>query len=128
MKYYYTIGEVSNLIDVKPYVIRYWETEFPQLRPRKVKGRIRKFDDNQILLLKKIKYMLYDQRFTIEGARQKLKSEKQSGAQLELELLPTEKKTATEPANPKALKVLQEVKKSLVSLHQKYENYLGRDK
>ncbi|MDZ4121050.1 MAG: MerR family transcriptional regulator, partial [Candidatus Cloacimonadaceae bacterium] len=86
MKYYYTIGEVSNLIGVKPYVIRYWETEFPSLKPRKGQGRIRKYDEDHILLLKKIKNMLYEQRYTIEGARQKLKKDKKSGEQLELEL------------------------------------------
>ena len=86
MKYYYTIGEVSNLIDVKPYVIRYWETEFVQLRPRKGKGRIRKYTEEQIQLLKKIKYMLYEQRFTIEGARQKLKHEMPDTDQLEIEI------------------------------------------
>lgn len=75
-KFYYTIGEVSNLIEVKPHVIRYWENEFSALRPKKAGGRIRKYSEDHILLLKKIKDMLYNQRFTIEGARQKLKNER----------------------------------------------------
>ena len=77
-KHYYTIGEVGNLLDLKPYVIRYWETEFYQLRPRKDEGRIRKYSEENILLLKKIKEMLYVQKFTIEGARQKLKADRKS--------------------------------------------------
>ncbi|GAB1468181.1 hypothetical protein MASR2M64_08890 [Candidatus Cloacimonadota bacterium] len=75
-KYYYTIGEVSNMLDVKPHVIRYWEGEFPVLRPKKAAGRIRKYSEDHILLLRKIHDMLYNQRFTIEGARQKLKQER----------------------------------------------------
>lgn len=77
-KHYYTIGEVGNLLGVKPYVIRYWESEFHQLRPRKDEGRIRKYSEDNILLLKKIKDMLYTQKYTIEGARQKLKTEKKA--------------------------------------------------
>jgi DNA-binding transcriptional MerR regulator len=75
-KYYYTIGEVSNLLAVKPHVIRYWETEFTFLRPKKRGGRIRKFSESHIEMLKKIKDLLYNQKFTIEGARQKLKQER----------------------------------------------------
>ncbi|MDY0151208.1 MAG: MerR family transcriptional regulator [Candidatus Cloacimonas sp.] len=75
-KYYYTIGEVSNLLAVKPHVIRYWETEFTFLRPKKKGGRIRKFSESHIEMLKKIKNLLYTQKFTIEGARQKLKQER----------------------------------------------------
>ncbi|MBM4404340.1 MAG: MerR family transcriptional regulator [Candidatus Cloacimonetes bacterium] len=85
-KYYYTIGEVGNLLGVKPYVIRYWETEFNQLRPKKGQGRIRKFNEDQILLLRKIKDMLYVQRFTIEGARKKLKDDRTMQQQTELDL------------------------------------------
>lgn len=75
-KYFYTIGEVSNLLGEKPYVIRYWESEFSFLRPRKDEGRIRKYSEENILLLRKIQDMLHNQRFTIEGARQKLKAER----------------------------------------------------
>lgn len=75
-KYFYTIGEVSNLLGEKPYVIRYWESEFSFLRPRKGEGRIRKYSQENILLLKKIQDMLHNQRYTIEGARQKLKEER----------------------------------------------------
>jgi DNA-binding transcriptional MerR regulator len=85
-KYYYTIGEVSNLLDLKPYVIRYWETEFPQLRPRKEHGRNRQYTEEHIELLRKIKDMLYTQKFTIDGARQKLKNARKAPEQLEIDL------------------------------------------
>lgn len=74
-KYYYTIGEVSNLLDVKTHVLRYWESEIPAIRPKK-SGHQRRYTLQQIETLKKIKDMLYNQRFTIEGARQKLKQDK----------------------------------------------------
>lgn len=76
MKYFYTIGEVSNLLGVKPHVIRYWESEFSFLRPRKSDGRIRKYSEENVQLLRRIQDMLHNQRFTIEGARQKLKAER----------------------------------------------------
>ncbi len=77
-KYFYTIGEVSNLLGEKPYVIRYWESEFSFLRPRREEGRIRKYSEENIELLRKIQDMLHNQRYTIEGARQKLKEERRS--------------------------------------------------
>ncbi|HNU54444.1 MAG TPA: MerR family transcriptional regulator [Candidatus Syntrophosphaera sp.] len=77
-KYFYTIGEVSNLLGVKPYVIRYWESEFSFLRPRREEGRIRKYSEENIELLRRIQDMLHNQRYTIEGARQKLKEERRS--------------------------------------------------
>lgn len=127
MKYYYTIGEVSNLIGVKPYVIRYWETEFPQLNPRKDKGRIRKYNEDQISLLKKIKHILYEQRFTIEGARQKLKSERRSGEQIEL-VLETQKPKENALVGKAMLDTMQELKNTLQDIKGKYENYLRRYK
>lgn len=83
-KYFYTIGEVSNLLGEKPYVIRYWESEFSFLKPRKDEGRIRKYSEENIQLLKKIQDMLHTQRFTIEGARQKLKAERSAARHGEL--------------------------------------------
>ncbi len=131
-KYYYTIGEVSNLIDIKPYVIRYWETEFHQLRPRKSKGRIRKFDEEQILLLKKIKDMLYTQRFTIEGARQKLKAEKTTGKPSEpvaIATAPTDDKLAhPELKNPQQQHILQEIRDSLEQIRTQCNNFLRSNK
>jgi len=83
-KYYYSIGEVCNLLDLKPHVLRYWEKEFPQLHPKKLHGRNRKYNPQDIELLKKIKNMLYTQKFTIDGAKQKLKESAKTKHQLEL--------------------------------------------
>lgn len=121
MKYYYTIGEVSNLIDVKPYVIRYWETEFSQLRPRKGKGRIRKYNDEQILLLKKIKNMLYEQRFTIEGARQRLKHEAPPSEQLEIDVWQSSEVPRT--LSEEVITGMQDLRRSLCRLKDKIEIY-----
>ncbi len=84
-KYYYTIGEVCNLLELKAHVLRYWEKEFPQLKPKKAKDRNRKYNPEDVELLKKIKYMLYTQKYTIEGARKKLKEMKKTKPQIVLD-------------------------------------------
>jgi len=71
-KLYYSIGEVAEMTDLKPYVLRYWETEFPQLRPSKNRAGNRKYRESDIELLFHIKDLLYTQKYTIEGARQQL--------------------------------------------------------
>lgn len=71
-KIYFTIGEAADLCFVKPHVLRYWEQEFPQLKPNKRRGNRRYYQRTEILLIRKIKSLLYDQGFTIEGARTKL--------------------------------------------------------
>ena len=84
-KYYYTIGEVSNLLQLKPYILRYWEKEFQQLKPHKKLGGNRRYNPEDIALLKRIKYMLYIQKYTIEGVRKKLKEMKDMGNQFEFD-------------------------------------------
>jgi len=74
-KLYYSIGEVAEMTDLKPYVLRYWETEFPQLRPAKNRAGNRKYRESDIKLLFYIKDLLYNQKYTIEGARQQLESD-----------------------------------------------------
>lgn len=71
-KRYFTIGEVSELCDVKPYVLRYWEQEFTQLRPMKRRGNRRYYQHHEVLLVRRIRELLYDQGFTISGARNRL--------------------------------------------------------
>ena len=71
-KIYFTIGEVSGLCLVKPHVLRYWEQEFPQLKPTKRRGNRRYYQRNEIILVRRIKSLLYEQGFTIDGARAKL--------------------------------------------------------
>jgi DNA-binding transcriptional MerR regulator len=79
-KYYYTIGEVCNLLELKPHIIRYWETEFRQLNPRREKGKNRRYTIEQIDLLRNIKDLLYIQKYTIKGVKNRLKKyEEQAG-------------------------------------------------
>ena len=71
-KRYFTIGEVGDLCDVKPHVLRYWEQEFTQLRPMKRRGNRRYYQHHEVLMIRRIRELLYDQGFTISGARNKL--------------------------------------------------------
>jgi DNA-binding transcriptional MerR regulator len=71
-KRYFTIGEVAELCDVKPHVLRYWEQEFPQLKPVKRRGNRRYYQRHDVLLIRQIRSLLYDEGFTIGGARQRL--------------------------------------------------------
>jgi DNA-binding transcriptional MerR regulator len=71
-KRYFTIGEVSELCGVKPHVLRYWEQEFTQLRPVKRRGNRRYYQHHEVLLIRRIRELLYEQGFTISGARNRL--------------------------------------------------------
>jgi DNA-binding transcriptional MerR regulator len=75
-KLYFTIGEVSQLCNLKSHVLRYWEQEFPQLNPSKRKGNRRYYQRKDVLMVRDIMSLLYEQGFTIEGARTKLSSER----------------------------------------------------
>ncbi|HJP39941.1 MAG TPA: MerR family transcriptional regulator [Gammaproteobacteria bacterium] len=74
-KRYFTIGEVSNLCAVKPHVLRYWEQEFPQLKPVKRRGNRRYYQRQDVIIIRQIRSLLYGDGFTIGGARQKLTGE-----------------------------------------------------
>ena len=74
-KRYFTIGEVSDLCGVKPHVLRYWEQEFPQLKPVKRRGNRRYYQRQDVLVIRQIRALLYDQGFTIGGARNRLEGE-----------------------------------------------------
>jgi DNA-binding transcriptional MerR regulator len=74
-KRYFTIGEVSELCQVKPHVLRYWEQEFPQLKPVKRRGNRRYYQRHDVLMIRQIRSLLYEQGFTIGGARQQLSGE-----------------------------------------------------
>ena len=80
-KRYFTIGEVSELCGVKPYVLRYWEQEFTQLRPMKRRGNRRYYQHHEVLLIRRIRDLLYDQGFTISGARNQLGETRPQAAQ-----------------------------------------------
>ena len=79
-KRYFTIGEVSDLCGVKPYVLRYWEQEFTQLKPMKRRGNRRYYQHHEVLLIRRIRELLYEQGFTISGARNRLAESAQSRA------------------------------------------------
>jgi DNA-binding transcriptional MerR regulator len=81
-KRYFTIGEVGELCGVKPHVLRYWEQEFTQLRPVKRRGNRRYYQHHEVLMIRRIRDLLYDQGFTISGARNKLQELVQADRQL----------------------------------------------
>ena len=70
---YYKIGEACKLLDIQPYVLRYWETEFPELSPNKSRSGQRVYSEDELALIRRIKELLYDEGFTIEGARARLR-------------------------------------------------------
>lgn len=101
-KRYFTIGEVSELCDVKPHVLRYWEQEFPQLKPVKRRGNRRYYQRHDVIMIRQIRGLLYEQGFTIGGARQRL----------EQEATPE----ATTPADPQVLHALREELEQILAI------------
>jgi DNA-binding transcriptional MerR regulator len=83
-KKYFRIGEVSRIIGVRPYVLRYWESEFPQIRPNRADSKQRTYQKRDLEVILEIKKLLYEERLTIEGARRKLK-EKRSKKQVSVD-------------------------------------------
>jgi DNA-binding transcriptional MerR regulator len=86
-KRYFTIGEVSQLCEVKPHVLRYWEQEFPQLNPVKRRGNRRYYQRQDVIIIRQIRSLLYDQGFTIGGARQRLAGDEAKQDQTQFRLL-----------------------------------------
>ena len=99
-KRYFTIGEVSDLCAVKPHVLRYWEQEFSQLKPVKRRGNRRYYQHHEVLLIRRIRDLLYEQGFTINGARHRLDSE---GAEPRAAARATTASTTTAHAATRAL-------------------------
>jgi DNA-binding transcriptional MerR regulator len=93
-KRYFTIGEVSELCGVKPHVLRYWEQEFTQLKPVKRRGNRRYYQHHEVLLIRRIRELLYEEGFTISGARNRLDNSR---------VVETEEKS--EPSVPRELRV-----------------------
>ncbi len=107
---YHTISETAELLDVKPHVLRYWESQFPRLRPRKNRGGIRMYQEHDIDLLRTIREMLYDRGYTISGAKKKLNEGIRSGtaeerSQMDIDFL-----------TPKDRKQLRQIRDELASL------------
>ena len=88
---YYSISEVSEMIGVKAHVLRYWETQFKMLRPKKGRGGARMYRKRDVEILFEVKQLLYDHRFTIAGARRKLLDDRQSREQMELTFARTDR-------------------------------------
>jgi DNA-binding transcriptional MerR regulator len=82
---YYKIGEACKLLDIQPYVLRYWETEFPELSPSKSKSGQRVYSEKELALIRRIKELLYDEGFTIAGAKKRLEVELEAGGPREAE-------------------------------------------
>lgn len=97
-KRYFTIGEVSELCGVKPYVLRYWESEFAQLKPMKRRGNRRYYQHHEVLMIRRIRELLYEQGFSIHGARLKLAQ----GAQHGRGLVPADASEAVPDEGPDA--------------------------
>lgn len=95
-KRYFAIGEVSELCAVRPHVLRYWEQEFPQLKPVKRRGNRRYYQHDDVQMIRNIRSLLYEQGFTIGGARQRLRELPRSGPTLAVSRMPMS--TATIPA------------------------------
>ncbi len=118
-KLYYSIGEVAELTALKPYVLRYWETEFPALKPTKNRAGNRIYKDKDIKVLFHIKYLLYDQKYTIEGARNQLNSA--NFEDMVDASNPSLKSAKSEPSNgagsdDKLVNVISELRKGLMEL------------
>lgn len=107
-KLYYSIGEVSEETELKQYVLRYWESEFPQLSPAKNRAGNRTYREKDIDLVKFIKTLLYEKKYTIEGARQKLKELQDGG-------LPLTLKSMEEPASSPSQGAMEETLTSVQS-------------
>ncbi len=101
-KRYFTIGEVGELCDVKPHVLRYWEQEFTQLRPMKRRGNRRYYQHHEVLMIRRIRELLYDQGFTISGARNKLHDVAELGTRPEASMPRAEVPAMPAPAEPAA--------------------------
>ena len=98
-KRYFTIGEVSELCGVKPHVLRYWEQEFTQLKPVKRRGNRRYYQHHEVLLIRRIRQLLYEEGFTISGARNRLDNARLDNSRIEAEEKP-------EPSAPRELRVV----------------------
>lgn len=98
-KRYFTIGEVSELCGLKAHVLRYWEQEFPQLSPVKRRGNRRYYQRDDVLMIRVIRHLLYEEGFTINGARQKLEQKERSGRTRKSTEMGVESTSTSEPRN-----------------------------
>jgi len=116
-KRYFTIGEVSELCGVKPHVLRYWEQEFTQLRPVKRRGNRRYYQHHEVLLIRRIRELLYEQGFTISGARNRLDESLSASSVRSASSAPSPRATDARGVNLASLK--QELKSVIELLAEK---------
>ena len=114
-KRYFTIGEVSDLCAVKPHVLRYWEQEFTQLKPVKRRGNRRYYQHHEVLLIRRIRDLLYEQGFTINGARHRLEADAVGNGEIAAAVrTPRSTKGAGAPLSPAEIRqVIQEIRQIL---------------
>ncbi len=114
-KRYFTIGEVSDLCGVKPHVLRYWEQEFTQLKPVKRRGNRRYYQHHEVLLIRRIRDLLYEQGFTISGARNRLDEQGNVESQLKLSKNGSAKALNNTSNNP-SVTTVDEIKDELTEI------------
>lgn len=114
-KIYFKIGEVARLTGVKPYVLRYWETEFKAIQPVKSRSRQRLYRKRDVELILKIKELLYEQRFTIEGARKRVRELLGEGELAAVEAVEAAEATLP-PVNPDSLERARSLARDLLAL------------
>ena len=113
-KLYFKIGEVSSLLTIEPYVLRFWETEFPKLAPKKTEKGQRMYRRKDVELLLQIKHLLYEKKFTIEGARQFLQGAGKASTKAQAPL--TQQALFGNDVLPEIRKGLVEIRKELVEI------------
>ncbi len=122
-KRYFTIGEVAELCDVKPHVLRYWEQEFTQLRPMKRRGNRRYYQHHEVLMIRRIRELLYERGFTISGARNQLRERGTVGQQVvvladSLEAEPQDLSAVTSPEPKVPLMRIEQVRVELLQIRE----------
>ena len=122
-KRYFTIGEVAELCDVKPHVLRYWEQEFTQLRPMKRRGNRRYYQHHEVLMIRRIRELLYERGFTISGARNQLRERGTVGQQVvvladSLEVEPQDLSAVTSPEPKVPLMRIEQVRAELLQIRE----------
>jgi DNA-binding transcriptional MerR regulator len=109
-KRYFTIGEVSDLCAVKPHVLRYWEQEFTQLKPVKRRGNRRYYQHHEVLLIRRIRDLLYEQGFTINGARHRLETDALSSTATPVTSLKPDSRRAASLSSAELRQVIEEIR------------------
>ncbi|MEM6794544.1 MAG: MerR family transcriptional regulator [Acidobacteriota bacterium] len=128
-KLFYKIGEACKLVDIQPYVLRYWETEFPFLQPEKSKSGQRVYSERELEIVRRIKELLYEEGYTIAGAKKKLESELRDGDDGKPRVVRTSETAAEAPSPilaPEAAEELDSARETIKTLRAGVEEALGQ--